>query len=121
MNRKKQPERRTFLQDRFDILIRRQKSGKATFSELTELDEIVNRDPQLREKVIRERMLMEGTDEFNEPMNSLENKEELHLQHIKQQTLLARMKDFLSRLFISKMVLPKHRVASGRMNQIALI
>ena len=45
MSSKKQPERRTFLQDRFDILIKRQKSGKATFSELTELDEIVNGDP----------------------------------------------------------------------------
>ena len=54
MAHRKQPERRTFLQDRFEILIRRQESGKATFNELTELDEIVNRDPALRERVIRE-------------------------------------------------------------------
>jgi hypothetical protein len=59
MSKQYQPERRTFLQDRFEILIKRQKNGTATFNELTELDEIVNRDPELREKVFREDILME--------------------------------------------------------------
>src|ERR1700739_2798254 len=47
-------ERRTFSQDRYYILIKRQKEGKATFNELIELDEIVNRVPDIREKVIIE-------------------------------------------------------------------
>lgn len=47
-------ERRTFSQDRYYILIKRQKAGTATLSELTELDEIVNRVPDIREKVLRE-------------------------------------------------------------------
>jgi hypothetical protein len=51
--------RRTFSQDRYEILIKRQKSGKATFSELTELDELVNRDPEIRALVIWENILME--------------------------------------------------------------
>ena len=63
MAQRKQLERRTFLQDRFEILIKRQKSGEATFNELTELDEIVNRDPEIREKVIRESMLMQDVND----------------------------------------------------------
>ncbi|MFB9844193.1 hypothetical protein [Mucilaginibacter ginsenosidivorans] len=51
---RKKLERRTFSQDRYYILIKRQKAGTATLSELTELDEIVNRVPDIREKVLRE-------------------------------------------------------------------
>ncbi|QTE39896.1 hypothetical protein ACRQ5D_33475 [Mucilaginibacter sp. P25] len=54
MRHGKQLERRTFNQDRFEILIKRQKNGTATFNELTELDEIVNRDPEIREIVLEE-------------------------------------------------------------------
>jgi len=50
----KKLERRTFSQDRYYILIKRQKSGEATMRDLIELDEIVNRDPDIREKVLRE-------------------------------------------------------------------
>jgi len=106
MNSKKQPERRTFLQDRFDILIKRQKSGKATFSELTELDEIVNRDPELREKVIRESMLMEGYDEFEEPMNHPQNEGPV-LQQVKRQSLINRIKSLISRIFNSQIITVK--------------
>jgi hypothetical protein len=73
MAHRKQPERRTFLQDRFEILIKRQKSGTATFNELTELDGIVNSDPELREKVIRESMLMEEGQGFEGPASDPEN------------------------------------------------
>jgi hypothetical protein len=51
---RKKIERRTFSQDRYYILIKRQKSGEATMRDLIELDEIVNRDPDIREKVLRE-------------------------------------------------------------------
>ncbi|MBS1503132.1 MAG: hypothetical protein JST32_13775, partial [Bacteroidetes bacterium] len=40
--------------DRYYILIKRQKEGSATLNDLTELDEIINRLPDIREKVIRE-------------------------------------------------------------------
>ncbi|HWZ02514.1 MAG TPA: hypothetical protein VNX40_02825 [Mucilaginibacter sp.] len=113
MNSKKQPERRTFLQDRFDILIKRQKSGKATFSELTELDEIVNRDPELREKVIRESMLMEGYDDFEEPMNQTQNEEPV-LQHVSYRSLLSRIKSLISRIFNSLIVTVKPGNAAPR-------
>jgi hypothetical protein len=101
MNSKKQPERRTFLQDRFDILIKRQKSGKATFSELTELDEIVNRDADIREKVIRESLLMEGYDETEDPANPHEIQDPV-LQQQKKESLLHRAKSLISRIFKSQ-------------------
>ena len=50
----KKIERRTFSEDRYYILIKRQKSGEATMRDLDELDEIVNRVPDIREKVLRE-------------------------------------------------------------------
>src|SRR3569833_2256921 len=58
-------ERRTISQDRYYTLIKRQKEGTATFNELTELDEIVNRVPDIRDLVIRENF---GLDE-DEPDN----------------------------------------------------
>ena len=91
-------ERRTFLQDRFDILIKRQKSGTATFAELTELDEIVNRDPELREKVIRENILMEEPADFDEPPAANESAARL----VKQKNILTILKECLSRMFISR-------------------
>lgn len=50
----KRIERRTFSQDRYYTLIKRQKAGEATMRDLDELDEIVNRVPDIREKVLRE-------------------------------------------------------------------
>ena len=54
MNRNRPLIRRTFLQERFEILISRQKRGIATFAELTELDDIVNRNGIIREQVLEE-------------------------------------------------------------------
>ncbi|HVS91283.1 MAG TPA: hypothetical protein VHE59_04575 [Mucilaginibacter sp.] len=58
-------ERRTYSQDRYYILIKRQKEGSATLNDLTELDEIINRLPDIREKVIRENFYSD-TDETGE-------------------------------------------------------
>ncbi|MGN6177807.1 MAG: hypothetical protein ACTHNW_01420 [Mucilaginibacter sp.] len=49
--------RRTFSQERFEILIKKQKAGEATWRDLTELDEIVNRVPDIRLTILEE---MEG-------------------------------------------------------------
>ena len=91
----KQLERRTFTQDRFDILIKRQKSGKATFNELTELDDIVNRDPAIRESILEE---MQG---LNDPPDVNDNNDTLVTAPVKSQTLLDKIISFLGRLFIS--------------------
>jgi hypothetical protein len=99
MSHHKQPERRTFLEDRFEILIKRQKKGSATLSELTELDAIVNGDPQIRDRIIRESMLINADDEFNEPSNSLNLKDDLVKQKIRKQNMLSRITSLIGRLF----------------------
>jgi len=104
---RKRPERRTFLQDRFEILIKRQRKGEATFSELTELDEIVNRDPELRERVIRESILMEGMDDYNEPLADTKAEDNVQISVAKRQSLLNRVKSLISRIFTSQMVTVK--------------
>ena len=95
MKFRKQLERRTFNQDRFDILIKRQKSGKATFNELTELDEIVNRDPGIRESILEE---MQGIDE---PPDNAGPNDSLLTQPAKPQTLLDKLIAFIDRLFMT--------------------
>ena len=72
---RKKLERRTFSQDRYYILIKRQRSGKATFNELTELDEIVNRVPDIREKVIIESFFADDTNDTGELPNPPGNNE----------------------------------------------
>ena len=90
-------ERRTFSQDRYYILIKRQKAGKATFSELTELDEIVNRVPDIREKVIIESFFTEpGTDGPSDPPAD-QNSVHSHPAH--SHNLAARIKSFFHRVF----------------------
>jgi hypothetical protein len=56
----KHPEQRTFLQDRFEILIKKQRKGTATFLELTELDDIVNRYAVIRDSILDEMRDTEG-------------------------------------------------------------
>jgi len=121
MTQRKQPERRTFIQDRFDILIKRQKSGKATFNELTELDDIVNRDPELREKVIRESILMQDINESGDTPVTPGKSPDLRSVLPARQNMLARIKAFFDRLFISKMAAGRHPGLSFRSHQIILI
>ncbi|WP_183557414.1 hypothetical protein [Mucilaginibacter sp. SP1R1] len=94
MKHQKQLERRTFSQDRFDILIKRQKSGKATFNELTELDEIVNRDPAIRESILEEMQAMDN------PPDTPMQQDILYTPPVKPQTILDKIKSFLSRLLM---------------------
>jgi hypothetical protein len=110
MSQHKKPERRTFIQDRFDILIRRQQAGKATFAELTELDEIVNRDPELREKVFRENMFTDGPDDQNDPISQLQNEAEHNIKSPEPQSWWARAKAFLSGLFVTKLTVLKSKL-----------
>src|ERR1700757_1441644 len=94
---RKKLERRTFSQDRYYILIKRQKAGKATFNELTELDEIVNRVPDIREKVIIENFYGEeeseqGTTPGNPPV-TIKNK------NPKRKSLVDAVRSFFHRFF----------------------
>jgi len=121
MARRKQIERRTFLQDRFEILLKRQKSGKATFNELTELDEIVNRDPELREMVIRESMLMRDGNDFDDPSPGLENKNILQTSPPFRQNIVTRIKAFLNKLFLAKTLATKSPSPAFRPGQVVFI
>jgi hypothetical protein len=96
MSHRKPLERRTFSQDRYEILIKRQKSGKATFNELTELDDIVNRDPTIRERVLIENLFLNDRDDQDEPDNMPEKDIIKPVQH---QSLLSWLKSIISRIF----------------------
>ena len=95
MRHGKQLERRTFNQDRFEILIKRQKNGIATFNELTELDEIVNRDPEIREIVLEE---MQDADTPNPPDDD-------QIQMVEKpvrKSFIEKIKAFINRLFTAE-------------------
>jgi hypothetical protein len=88
--------RRTFLQERFDILIKKQRNGHATFNDLTELDDIVNRDPAIRESILEE---MQGIDKTPEGPSQPEI---VNIEPVKQLSLLEQLKAFINRLFIAE-------------------
>ena len=93
MKQRKYLERRTFNQDRFDILIKRQQRGVATFNELTELDAIVNRDPTIRESVLEEMQAI------NDPPDEPTQEDMiLNTPPVKTQTLLDKIAAFFKRL-----------------------
>jgi hypothetical protein len=94
MKHQKQLERRTFLQDRFDILIKRQRAGTASFNELTELDDIVNRDPAIRESILVE--MQEG----DNPKDDQLTEEITTIAPVKQQSWLEVMRGFIGRWFM---------------------
>lgn len=98
---RKQLERRTYSQDRYYILIKRQKEGKATFKELTELDEIVNRVPDIREIVIRE-SFGEGEEEINTLPNDTPKNDNLHNTPAIHRTFWNRLKSIIIRTFTAQ-------------------
>jgi hypothetical protein len=96
---RKKLERRTFSQDRYYILIKRQREGSATFNELTELDEIVNRVPDIRDLVIRENF-GEDESETDKPTNDpLNQNPATAIRHIQHQNIWSRVKNWLNRNF----------------------
>jgi len=96
---RKKLERRTFSQDRYYILIKRQKSGKATFNELEELDEIVNRVPDIREKVLRENFEEFDGDEREQPGEPLNHPSRTTIKS--QTSLWTRIRNMVKQLFTS--------------------
>jgi len=86
--------RRTFLQERFMILIERQQAGEATFAELTELDELVNRDPKLREIILEE--MEEPVTPIDTPFNGEIKKTELRVN----QSLIERVWNYIKNIHL---------------------
>lgn len=99
---RKKLERRTYSQDRYYILIKKQKAGKATFKELTELDEIVNRVPDIREKVIRESFMIDTTPDLDLPPNDPGQGGNSYRHPIQHNTFWNRVKSFITRTFTSQ-------------------
>jgi len=89
-------ERRTYSQDRYYILIKRQKAGTATFKELTELDEIVNRVPDIRDIVIRESF---GEDEEDRVTPGTPDNGIMYQKHPGSSSFWNRLRHFLHRIF----------------------
>ena len=98
---RKKLERRTFSQDRYYTLIKRQKEGTATFNELTELDEIVNRVPDIRDLVIRENF-GEDDNETDNQTNGPANQNLVSTSITPHPNLLTRIKNWLNRNFSSE-------------------
>ena len=86
--------RRTFLQERFDILIKKQRNGNATFNDLTELDEIVNRDPAIRESILVEMHSDHTPPTYPDQVNPIV------IEPAKTMSLLKQLKAFINRLFM---------------------
>jgi hypothetical protein len=88
--------RRTLSQERFEVLIKKQLNGTASFRDLIELDEIVNRDPTIRENILEEMHEIKHPPQDNDPRDIINN-----IPQAKPQTLIDRIKEFFSRLFFS--------------------
>jgi len=84
-------EQRTFLQDRFDILLKKQKEGTASFIELTELDEMVNRYASIRHAILEEMC------ELDEPSGGSEKSDHVIVSKPQTAGFLRRIKSFLNR------------------------
>jgi hypothetical protein len=95
MSSHKKPERRTYLQDRLEILITKQKSGTASFNELTELDDIVNRDPAIREMIIMDNFFPDDKNELDQPGEAPDPA----IKPAPYQSLLNRLKSLIDRIF----------------------
>ena len=87
--------RRTFSQERFEILIKKQKNGRATLRDLVELDEIVNRDPGIRRYVLEDMENMDTPADGNQQNDTAPPPEVVH-HHL---SLTERIKAFFNRLF----------------------
>ncbi len=99
-------ERRTYSQDRYYALIKRQKAGKATFKELTELDKIVNRVPDIRDLVIRESFMTNDPEDIDTPQNDTGNNNPHH-QSTQTPNFWNRIKYLITRTFTSQICAAK--------------
>ncbi len=93
MTQRRELPRRTFLQERLEILIKRQKNGTATFNELTELDMIVNSDLEIRKQIIEDMM-----DNVDYPTDKSDSDVISTTLNVKRQNFLSRLKNAITKL-----------------------
>ncbi len=93
MKHQKGLRRVTFSQERFEILIKKQKNGEAKFSDLVELDEIVNRVPDIRH------IILEEMEEIDTPNDEPRQQDIITVKENRSQGLLQKIKAFFNQLF----------------------
>jgi hypothetical protein len=87
--------RRTISQERFEVLWDKRRNGQATLRDLTEMDEIINRDPSVRQFVLTE---METDSTFTDntgPQDLLQQPVHLH------QSFTDKLKKLFNKVFNS--------------------
>ena len=111
MSSHKNPERRTYLQDRLEILIKKQRSGTASFNELTELDDMVNRDPAIRKMIIMDSFFPDEPGDLHQS----EEIADLPVTPAIYQSLLSKFKLFIGRIFNSQTTNLRNVPARGQL------
>ncbi|WP_374950363.1 hypothetical protein [Mucilaginibacter sp.] len=86
--------RLTFSQERYNILIRKQRNGNASFNDLIELDEIVNRDPAIRESILEEMQ------EIDNPTQGRDKPDIIIPEQFRPVNLLQQIRAFINKLFM---------------------
>ncbi|MES2265978.1 MAG: hypothetical protein V4520_04420 [Bacteroidota bacterium] len=86
--------RRTLSQERFEVLWKKRRNGRATLRDLTEMDEIINRDAGVRQFVLEE---MESE---NDPKNDDMGMLDMMKQPVQtKQSFTDKVRSFFSKLF----------------------
>jgi hypothetical protein len=85
--------RRTLSQERFEVLWKKRRNGQATLKDLTEMDEIINRDAGVRQFVLEE---MEGKDNLNDNNDIQDLMQQPTVSHL---SITDKIKAFFNRLF----------------------
>jgi hypothetical protein len=99
--------RRTLSQERFEVLWKKRSNGQATLKDLTEMDEIINRDAGVRQFVLEE---MEGKDNLNDN-NDTQNM--LQQPTVSHQSITDKIKAFFNRLF--NIMAANHKLTSANL------
>jgi hypothetical protein len=90
--------RRTISQERFEVLWDKRRNGQATLRDLTEMDEIINRDPSVRQFVLHEMESDSTTTDNTGQQDMLQ--QPVHLP----QSFMGRLKKLFNKLFNSFIV-----------------
>jgi hypothetical protein len=85
--------RRTLSQERFEVLWKKRKNGQASLKDLTEMDEIINRDAGVRQFVLEE---MEDKDDLNNNNDIQDLMQQPTVSHL---SVTEKIKSFFNRLF----------------------
>jgi hypothetical protein len=85
--------RRTLSQERFEVLWKKHVNGHSTLRDLTEMDEIINRDAGVRQFVLEE---MESKDPLNDNNNMPGKLQQATLSHL---SFPDKIKAFFNRFF----------------------